>query len=224
MKDGADWPLNDNHSLLFVKETTAVMAKRSNHDPTVTTRASAATSTSPYVALLRGINVGGKNKLPMSDLASIFENACANGVQTYIQSGNVVFHAPAKDVAEISIRVCSAIERNFGFRAPVVVRSAAALRKVIVNNPFPRAAADPTTLHVAFLADEPSKAAVQSLDPQRSPGDSLRVIGSEVYLHLPNGVARTKLTNDYLDRSLQTTATMRNWRTVLAIAELLDAK
>lgn len=162
--------------------------------------------------------------MPMRDLVSIFESAGAIGVRTYIQSGNVVFHAKAKEVVGFSDRLGDAIKRDFGFRAPVVVRSAVAFRKVIVQNPFPKAAADPTTLHVAFLAEEPSKAAVQALDPRRSPGDSFRVIGTEVYLHLPNGVAHTKLTNDYLDRTLQTMATMRNWRTVLAIAELLDAK
>jgi uncharacterized protein (DUF1697 family) len=97
---------------------------------------------------------------------------------------------------------------------PVVLRSAAELRAVVRGNPFLEAGADPATLHVAFLADRPTAAAAASLDPARSPPDAFAVRGREVYLHLPNGGARSKLTTAWLDARLDTVSTVRNWRTV----------
>jgi uncharacterized protein (DUF1697 family) len=176
-----------------------------------------------YVALLRGINVGGKNKLPMRELVALFGEAGAHNVRTYIQSGNVVFSAPNELARKIPRKVAELIANRLGFRAPVVLRGAKAFQDVLKKNPFPQAEAQPTTLHVAFLADRPTRSAIASLDSNRSPGDAFAVVGSEVYLHLPNGAADTKLTNAYLDSTLSTTSTGRNWRTVLAIADMLRA-
>ena len=175
-----------------------------------------------HVALLRGINVGGKNKMPMRELVSLFAEAGATDIETYIQSGNVVFNASTTVANSISRVVAARIVKRFGFRVPVIVRSARAFRDVLKKNPFPQAESEPTTLHVAFLADRPTKSAIAALDPKRSPGDAFAVVGAEVYLHLPNGAADTKLTNAYFDSTLKTISTGRNWRTVLAIAELLD--
>jgi len=173
-----------------------------------------------YVALLRGVNVGGKNRLPMKDLAAMFGEAGCVDVLTYIQSGNVVFRATKACAARIPTVVAAAIVDQVGFRAPVIVRSAAELRAVARGNPFLRPGADVDFLHVMFLADRPGKGNVASLDPKRSPPDEFRVRGSEIYLRCPNGAARTKLTNAYFDTKLSTTSTMRNWRTVLKLAEL----
>ena len=172
---------------------------------------------STHVALLRGLNVGGKNRLPMHELAALFEAAGCGAVRTYIQSGNVVFQAPAALARTLPARVSAAILKAHGHRVPVVLRTAEELRAVGRGNPFPDS---PEILHVAFLAGWPSAAAVAALDPGRSPPDELEVRGRELYLRLPNGVARTKLTNAYLDRTLGTTSTLRNWRTVLALVEL----
>jgi uncharacterized protein (DUF1697 family) len=176
-----------------------------------------------YVALLRGINVAGKNKLPMKTLAAIFEAAGCADVRTYIQSGNVVFRVPRAKASRLPEKVAQAIEEQLGFRSPVVMRTSEELEAVVQGNPFLRAGADPVSLHVMFLADRPSAAAVATLDPNRSPGDELIIEGRDVYLKLPNGVGRTKLTNDYIDRTLKTTSTVRNWRTVLALLELCKA-
>ncbi len=173
-----------------------------------------------YVALLRGVNVGGKNRLPMKDLAAMFgESGCVD-VLTYIQSGNVVFRATKACATRIPTVVAAAISDRFGFRAPVIVRSADELRAIARDNPFLRPGADVDALHVMFLADRPAKGNVASLDPKRSPPDVFEVRGSEIYLRCPNGAARTKLTNAYFDAKLSTTSTMRNWRTVLKLAEL----
>lgn len=163
------------------------------------------------VALLRGINVGGKNRLPMDELTAMFVACGAQRVQTYIQSGNVVCDAPL----EVRALVEAALTARFGHPIPVVWRSGDALIALRAGCPF--SAAPPDQLHVAFLAHEPTPARVAALDPNRSPGDTVRVVGAEAWLHLPNGVGRSKITNDWLDRALDTTSTVRNLRTVDAL-------
>ena len=112
---------------------------------------------------------------------------------------------------------------RFGYRVPVVTRTDQELQEIAHGNPFLDAGAEADKLHVAFLAEQPDDAGVQALDPNRSPGDEFAVLGREVYLHCPNGLARTKLTNSYFDSTLSTTSTMRNWRTVLRLLELTTA-
>ena len=174
-----------------------------------------------YVALLRGINVGGKNRLPMKDLVALFTSAGASDVRTYIQSGNVFFDASETVARRMPARVSRAIANRFDLRVPVVMRHGKVLGAIVRDNPFLAAGADPARLHVAFLADVPTAARVAALDPDRSPPDEFTVRGSEIYLHCPNGVARSKLTNTYLDATLKATCTVRNWRTVLALAEMV---
>ena len=173
-----------------------------------------------YVAMLRGVNAGGKNKLPMKDLAAIFAAAGCRSVGTYIQSGNVVFEAGEKIVASLSESIPTLIATRFGFEAPVVIRTAGELRKVVQANPFLSAGVDPKTLHVAFLADEPTADLVAELDPHRSPPDEYAIAGREIYLRCPHGLARTKLTNAYFDSRLGTISTIRNWKTTLKLLEL----
>jgi uncharacterized protein (DUF1697 family) len=170
-----------------------------------------------WVALLRGINVGGKNKLAMKDLQAMFQAAGCDNVKTYIQSGNVVFQR------ESTVGLAAAIEakilRKLRLKVPVVLRSAKDLTRVITGNPYLKKT-DPQALHVMFLADAPSKESAARLDPARSPGDEYQLVGRDIFLKLPNGVARTRLSNDYFDRTLGTVSTGRNWRTVLTLAEL----
>lgn len=173
-----------------------------------------------YVALLRGINVGGRNLLPMKDLVKIFEEAGCTEVRTYIQSGNVVFSAPAVVLKAIPARVTALISGRFGFETPIIARSAREVEDTIRGNPFLAAGKDVKTLHAYFLADVPKAEAVRQLDPDRSPGDAFVVVGKEVYLYLPNGMGRTKLTNAWFDARLSTISTARNWATVLKLSEL----
>ena len=183
---------------------------------------SAAIGEQRYIALLRGVNVGGKNKLPMAALRDIFAEAGCAAVETYIQSGNVVFKA-APDLAErVPEIVTRCINQRFGDETAVVVRSREEMRQVAASNPFDTSG-EPRFLHVAFLENTPSAEAVAHLDPERSPPDAFAVRGRHVYLHYPNGVARSKLTNEYLAAQLQTVSTMRNWRTVLTLLEVVNA-
>lgn len=173
-----------------------------------------------HVALLRGINVGGKNMLPMKDLAAMFTNAGCASVSTYIQSGNVVFEASPALSRRIPTLIERAISDRFGYKVPVMTRTGGELHKIVRGNPFLQAGADAGTLHVAFLAGPPAAAKVKALDPDRSPPDAFAVRGREIYLQCPNGYGRTKLTNGYFDSKLATTSTVRNWRTVVKLLEL----
>jgi uncharacterized protein (DUF1697 family) len=179
-------------------------------------------ASSRYVALLRGINVGGKNMLPMKELAAMFVSAGCGDVATYIQSGNVVFNAVDKVVAGLGGRIAKQVEERFGMRVPVVLRSAAQIDAVIRGNPFLKVGVADETLHVCFLADQPGKDLVAGLDAGRSAPDIFAVVGREIYMQLVNGVSGTKLTNAYFDSKLKTVSTMRNWRTVLKLNEMLS--
>ncbi len=176
--------------------------------------------TQTYVGLLRGINVGGKNKLPMKDLAEIFVEAGCGEVRTYIQSGNVIFRAAPAERPRLPGLITAEIARRSGYSIPVVLRTAGELAGVLRNNPFLNAGVSEAELHVLFLADLPARRCVLALDPDRSPPDAFAVSGREVYLRLPNGAARSKLTNAYFDSKLATTSTGRNWRTVTKVFEL----
>ncbi len=173
-----------------------------------------------HVALLRSINVGGRNKLPMKDLAAIFTEAGCRDVKTYIQSGNVVFEAEDSLARRLPKSISTAILERFGYHVPVVMRTAEALVEVVEGNPFLEPDIDIKKLHVAFLADRPTEERVSALDTERSSPDELALHGREIYLRLPNGVARTKLTNKYFDSKLATTSTVRNWKTVLKLVEM----
>ena len=177
------------------------------------------------VALLRGINVGGKNIVPMKQLAALFVDAGCRNVQTHIQSGNVIFEASPKILAKLATQVTSGIEKQFGCRIPVVLRTVAELDAVVKNNPYLQKPASSDTaedmLHVYFLAKAPSAEQVAQLDSARSLPDGFIVQGREIFLQLPNGMARTKLTNAYFDSRLSTVSTARNWRTVKKLRELM---
>ncbi len=175
-----------------------------------------------YVALLRGINVGGKNKLPMNDLLDLFVQAGCRDAQAYIQSGNVIFRADPEVVASLPGVISARIAERFGYRVPVLLRTDEEISDVIRHNPFIAAGAAEETLHVLFLADRPDAAGVDGLDPDRSPPDAFIVRGQEIYLRLPNGAGRTKLTNAYFDTKLATISTGRNWRTVTTLFALME--
>jgi uncharacterized protein (DUF1697 family) len=175
---------------------------------------------STYVALLRGINVGGRKTVPMAELRSALSALGLEDVATYIQSGNVVFRAPARDAESLAGAIERSIDETFGLSARVVLRTRDELSAVASGNPFLERGADESKLHVVFLDREPDASAVAELDPGRSPPDEFDVQGREVYLHLPNGMGRTKLTGDYFERRLGVAATARNWRTVAKLVEL----
>ena len=175
---------------------------------------------STHVAFLRGINVGGKNLLPMQLLMCMFESLGCEAVRTYIQSGNVLFEASEALARRVPQAISRAILAGTRLGVPVVIRTAEELAGVARRNPFRKTGADPRTLHVAFLADEPSAAQVAALDPRRSSPDEFMVRGREIYLRLPWGVARSRLTNAYFDSGLATVSTLRSMGTVEKLLDL----
>jgi uncharacterized protein (DUF1697 family) len=172
-----------------------------------------------WVGLLRGVNLGPRNRVAMAGLRAMFEAAGAADVSTYIASGNVLFTAPDSEVAAIG----SAVERELkaaSVKTWLVFRSADQLDAVVKRNPFPQVA-DGKHLHVSFLLAEPDPVRLAALDPSRSPPDTVRVLGQELWLHTPNGLADTMFDPNYLDKVLGTAGTMRNWNTVLELRKRL---
>jgi uncharacterized protein (DUF1697 family) len=173
-----------------------------------------------FAALLRGINVGGKNKIAMSELKRSLSSLGLEDVVTYIQSGNVVFRSPAGDAAGLAGGVEHRIAEDFGVSITVLLRTPSELKAVARNNPFLKGKADLSKLHVVFLSGRPAAKAAAALDPERSPPDELSVRGREIYLHLPNGAGRSKLTIDYFERQLGVAASARNWNTLIKLIAL----
>jgi uncharacterized protein (DUF1697 family) len=175
-----------------------------------------------YVALLRAVNVGGRNSVSMPKLREALVDRGLEDVTTVLQSGNVVFTS-SKSEAAVTKLVRETLADAFGLEGAVIVRSAAEMASVANTNPFVKRGEerDPKTLHVAFLERSSAKAATAKLDPDRSPPDAFAVRGREVYLSYPGGSGRTKLTLSYLERVLGVEGTARNWRTVQRLAELL---
>jgi uncharacterized protein (DUF1697 family) len=175
----------------------------------------------PILALLRGINLGSKAKVPMKALRTVFEDLGYRNVRTYLQSGNVVFEGDSRGPKDLSGGVEGALSKTFGFKIPVIIRTQSELQRVAGGNPFPTEGVVLSTLHVAFLAERPSPKVVKELDPDRSPPDEFRVKGREIYLRFPNGAGRSKLTIGYLEKTLGTIGTARNWNTVTNLVQLM---
>ena len=172
-----------------------------------------------YVALLRGINVGGRHKVPMAGLRAAFEAHGASDVSTYIQSGNVVFASDESEAA-LAPALGEALLDRFGFPIPVVLRTAAQLAATAEAHPLAHLEVDEKLLHVVFLGTAPAAAAVGAFDGARYAPDQLVVEGRHVYVAYPNGSARSKLTVDVIERALGSTATGRNWRTVRKLNDI----
>lgn len=176
-----------------------------------------------HVALLRGINVGGKNKVAMKELAGMFSGCGCSDVATFIQSGNVIFCASKPVAAKLAAQVTSLIEERLGLKIPVVLRTTAELAAVVHNNPFVKKGVDENELAVSFLAGTPDAEGIAKLDPHRSPPDEFVVEGREIYMRCPNGMGRSKLTSAYFDTRLKTVGTVRNWRTIRSLLEMMKA-
>ncbi|HEY7439021.1 MAG TPA: DUF1697 domain-containing protein [Acidimicrobiia bacterium] len=169
-----------------------------------------------WIALLRGVNVGKGRKLPMADLRAALEGTSCTNVTTYIQSGNVVLDHPKIGRAALQSMLERTIEKCAGFEVPVVLRSGTELGTLIADNPYPRV--DAPRLHVAFLAAAPRKSVVDAIDRDAFAPETFVVAGPNVYLHLPNGMGKSKLGQRL--SVFGTSATVRNWNTVLQLRDL----
>ena len=178
------------------------------------------------VAMLRGVNVGGYQKISMAALRTLCTSLGLRDVQSYIQSGNLVFREDGEDPVALARRLEKAIEAGFGFRPAVIVRTASELRKVVAKNPFAgRAGIEPNRLLVVFTDSTPTKQARDQLLGLPCEPEELRINGREVYIYYPQGMAHPKISLVKIEKTLRCASTGRNWNTVnklLAMAEALE--
>jgi uncharacterized protein (DUF1697 family) len=182
-----------------------------------------------YLALLRGINVGGHNKVAMADLRELAAGLGYTDIATYIQSGNLLFSSSAADPAGLAAQLEREIPARLGVRPAVVVVSAAQLAQVIADNPFPQATNNPKYLHAVFRNDDISKAGMASvaaaLRRARAAGsaDDAIVVGRTLFLYTPAGLGRSDLAVQLGRSAAQAGGTARNWATVTRLMTMLDA-
>ena len=172
-----------------------------------------------WISLLRGINVGGKNVLPMKDLRAILADLGYQAVQTYIQSGNCVFQSSLTEPKAISTQIAEAIDQQFGFQPDVMTLSKSDLEEAIQANPFAEKADDPKGVHFFFLSQPAVEVDVGALEELCKPSERFELTEKVFYLHAPEGIGRSKLAAQ-AERKLGVSATARNLRTVLKIMEL----
>ena len=172
-----------------------------------------------YIALFRGINVGGKNSLSMKELVSIFESLGASNVRTYIQSGNVAFQSVRKDVSNLVKKIGAEVRGRYGFEPHILVMRFSQIERAMKNNPFPEAEAEPHSLHIGFLAFAPKKPDLKKLESLKKDSERFYLIDDIFYLHAPEGVGRSKLAASS-ERLLGVPMTDRNWNTVCRLKDM----
>ena len=171
--------------------------------------------------MLRGINVGGHKKIRMQELKELYESLGYREVQTYIQSGNVIFRCADLDTAELKNRIESAIQAAYGYSVAVLIRIPDEFRRLVENNPLSgEKDIDFTRLAVIFLSASPEKWPTENLEESKAESEDLFISGREIYLYYPEGYAKTKLSISLFEKQLKVYATARNWRTVQKLREL----
>ena len=175
-----------------------------------------------HFAILRGINVGGKRKILMADLKALFIKLGFTNVQTYIQSGNVLFDYQGEAVlSELEQQVKTAITSTFSYDVPVIIRTIASLKDAVAKNPFYSGPdSDIGQLHLTFLQQEPDSSLIETVKTFDYPPDKFELIGTDIFLYCEGKYHKTKYSNNFFERKLKVNATTRNWKTVLKLIEL----
>jgi uncharacterized protein (DUF1697 family) len=169
-----------------------------------------------YIALFRGINVGGNYILPMQELVAQLDNIGLQNVRTYIQSGNVVFQSEEENASLLSNKIRATIKKSHGFEPQVVLLELEEMEKAVGSNPFPEAESEPKTLHLLFLASVPKNPDYDALESIKTDRERFVLKSSVFYLHAPDGIGRSKLAAN-AEKLLGVWVTGRNWRTVCKI-------
>lgn len=172
-----------------------------------------------YAAFLRGINVGGRNKVPMAGLRALLAELDYADHATHLQSGNAIFSSQAPADA-LELEIADAVATRFGVSCAVMVRAGAELATAVRGSPLGGEPENPSRYFVAFLSEPPAARALAALDGVSFEPDALWVRGREAYLWCPAGAGETKLTNAALEKRLGVAATSRNWNTVTKLAEM----
>jgi uncharacterized protein (DUF1697 family) len=179
------------------------------------------------ISMLRGVNLGGHHKIKMDALRALYESLKFEDPRTFIQSGNAIFRSKEKNTAALAKKIQTAIERTFGFRPEVILRTPDELRNAIAATPFPaHRNLHPSKILITFLAADPGPEAQSTLRTLKGYPEELHLKGRELYIYFPNGAGKSKLPWSKVDKLLQSTGTARNWNSVtkmLAIAEEMEA-
>ncbi len=174
-----------------------------------------------FISLLRGINVSGQRKIRMAELKNAYEALGLTNVNTYLQSGNVVFDGKKRSASKVIETLERQIQSRFGHDVTVIVRTPSDFERIVKSNPFSvHAGTDPAKVHVTFLASRPPAGMARSLEVVDTRGDEFSVGRQEIFLHCPGGYGKTKLNNAFFERKLGMPATTRNWKTVLALYDM----
>jgi uncharacterized protein (DUF1697 family) len=172
-----------------------------------------------YIALFRGINIGSTRSLPMRELVELLAGLDLHKIQTYIQSGNVIFETAEGDAAQLAQRIRQAVEERRGFAPEVLLLEATDLENAVASNPYPEAEPYPKTLHVLFLAAAPPAPDLKKLESIKLDSERFTLKGRYFYLHAPDGVGRSKLAAG-IEKALGVPATGRNWQTVCKVLDM----
>lgn len=174
-----------------------------------------------YISMLRGINVSGQKRIRMEELCQIYQALNFSNVETYLQSGNVVFEATEQDKDKLATATEAEIENTLGFSIKVFVRGIGEFVRIIAGNPFLTTKhLEPVKIHVTFLYKTPQGKVLDDLNNPNEDGDEFSVAGNKIYIYCPNGYGRTKLNNNFFERRFDMPATTRNWNTVKALYEM----
>jgi uncharacterized protein (DUF1697 family) len=175
------------------------------------------------ISMLRGVNILGHNRIRMEELRALYESIGLRDAETYVVSGNVVFRTKARNLTALGKRIESAIERNFGFRPRVILRTPSELRDVVARNPFrTRRDIHPSKLLVTFLESHPVAEAREQVLKIKADPEELHVDGREVYIYFPNGQGQSKLSWVTVEKKLKTSGTGRNWNSVTKLVEIAE--
>jgi uncharacterized protein (DUF1697 family) len=175
-----------------------------------------------FVALFSGINVGGNRIVRMAELRAFFEGLGFAAVQSYVQSGNVVFRAAEGDAAALARRIEDAFEAKWGFRSRIMVRDADWFARRVAENPYPEVAGEPKKLHLYVLERRPTEEEERRLAEKCTGPERFTVKEDAFFLKAPNGLGHSEFAN-LIPRTLKVPATARNWRTVLALLDMAEA-
>ncbi|MCY4061743.1 MAG: DUF1697 domain-containing protein [Chloroflexi bacterium] len=174
------------------------------------------------VSLLRGINVGGRNKIRMADLRELYRGLGLSNVQSLLQSGNVLFEAAATDLAGVGQELEAAIRANFGLDIHIILRSSSEFHEIFSRHRFcDEQLLEPRKIAVVFLSDTADSAAVDQLRESNPGREIMQAVGRELYIFYTDGMARSKLDSSRIERALRVHSTARNWNTCKRISKLL---
>ena len=174
-----------------------------------------------YISMLRGINVSGQKKIRMAELKELYQSLQYYNVQTYLQSGNVIFSSKIKEHSKLKKVIESEIEKTFGFYVNIFLREIKDFKRIIETNPFLIARNEnPSHLYVTFLGTDFHKLNPENLENKKYNADEFIAGKKEIFVFCPNGYGRTKLNNNFFEKKLKVNATTRNWKTVNALYKI----